>query len=156
MVTMCLSLRHHWSVERRVCSSTRSRLNVVIEDQRDWFCLIACNQSLDSSKLVTSWLHTDSELANILHTTAKYFSKMRKTFSVWTALQKKPDTVESATANEDNLSRFMSKLQGFFSYYFYESFNLRLGCSTSVCSLIRYNAHLQSFDKKKKKKLLCS
>lgn len=39
---------------------------------------------------------------------------MRVAFSVWTMLLKKPDAVESATANEDNLSRFMSKVFLFF------------------------------------------
>lgn len=114
----------------------------------------ACSRSLDPGKLVTSSLYTDWELAKMLPTTAKYSQERRRAFSVWTTLQRKPDTVESATANEDNLSRFMSKLH-FFLFFFHESFNFRLGCSTSVCSLMRYNAHLQSFDNKRGKKKSC-
>lgn len=152
---MCQSLRLDWFVEtclfidkiKTECCD-RTSVGLVLPD--------ACNHPLDSGELVTSSIYTHWELAKTLYTTAKYFSERRRAFWVWTALQKKPDSVESATANEDNLSRFMSKLQGFFfSYYFHESFHFRLRCLTSVCSLMRYNTHLQSFDKKRKKPL-CS
>lgn len=112
---MCQSLRLDWFVEtclfidkiKTECCD-RTSVGLVLPD--------ACNHPLDSGELVTSSIYTHWELAKTLYTTAKYFSERRRAFWVWTALQKKSDSVESATANEDNLSRFKSKLQGFFFF----------------------------------------
>lgn len=75
----------------------------------------ACNHSLDSGK--TGHFSTLYRLR-----TGKIFSrhcqiflvKEEDIFGFGLHFRRKADAVESATANEDDLSRFMSKLQLFF------------------------------------------